>query len=294
MNTEKGREYWKQFHDTLDELGIGKGDILYVGSDIAAVIVQASRELEFRSKQEQTEYLNTLIDEIQKHVTESGTLLFPVYSWEICRGGDFDYYKTQGEVGSLNNFILNNRKDFVRTRHAIYSFMVWGRDAKMLYEMNNQEAWGKASPFYYIHQNGGKEFDINVSAFRSMTFKHYVEMSVKVPYRYPKYFICNYTDENGVTEERTYSMYVRDLAVKMKSSQDNPFFLEKGVAKTVDFQGCPFNVIDLKGAYEVLKDDLLNNGGQNVYHFENYSIDWNNKRDVYEVGFWREKQLITH
>ncbi len=294
MNADKASAYWKEFHEKLDEIGIAKGDIIYVGSDVTAIVVNAMRELEFTSKQDQTDFLNALVDELQKHVTEKGTLLFPAYTWTICRGGDYDYRTTQGEVGSFNNFILNNRKDFVRTKHAIYSFMVWGKDAKMLHDMDNQEAWGKASPFYYMHQNGAKELDLSVSALRSMTFKHYVEMSVKVPYRYPKYFICIYTDENGVTEERTYSMWVRRMDVKLTSTQDNPFFEEKKVGRSVNFRGWKINVIDLKGAYEVLRDDLLNNDGKNVYSFENYKIDWNNKKEVYEVGFWKEKTLITH
>ena len=294
MNADKASAYWKEFHEKLDEIGVGKGDILYVGSDVTAIVVNAMRELEFKTKQDQTDFLNALVDELKAHVTEEGTLLFPVYTWTICKGGDFDYRTTQGEVGSFNNFILNNRKDFIRTKHAIYSFMVWGRDAKMLYDMDNQEAWGKASPFYYMHQNGAKELDLSVTALRSMTFKHYVEMSLKVPYRYPKYFICNYTDANGVTEERTYSMWVRSMDVKLTSTQDNPFFEEKNVGKSVDFRGWKINVIDLKGAYEVLKDDLLNNGGKNVYSFEDYELNWDNRKEVYEVGFWREKTLITH
>ena len=284
MNTNKAEQYWQDFHKGLDDLGIQKGDILYVGSDIAAMVVEASRELEFASKQDQTDYLNRLVDEIKNHVTEEGTLLFPVYSWGFCRGEAFDYHKTQGEVGSFNNF--------VRTKHAIYSFMVWGKDAEMLYEMNNQEAWGKASPFYYLHHNGGKELDLNVSGLRSMTFKHYVEMSVKVPYRYPKYFIGNYTDENGVTEERCYSMYVRALDVSCKSSQNNAFFEETKVGQTVPFHNIELHVIDLPKAYEVLKDDLLNNGGANVYHFENYTLCFDNPKEVYEVGFWRDKEIL--
>ena len=294
MNAEKASAYWKEFHDKLNELGITKGDILYVGSDVTAIVVNAMRELEFKTKQDQTDFLNALVDELKAHVTEEGTLLFPVYTWTICKGGDFDYRTTQGEVGSFNNFILNNRKDFVRTKHPIYSFMVCGRDAKMLHDMDNQEAWGKASPFYYMHQKGAKELDLNVRANRSMTFKHYVEMSAKVPYRYPKYFICNYTDETGVTEERTYSMWVRRLEIKMHAAEDNPFFEEHSAGKHAEFKGWNMYMIDLKNAYDALMDDLLHNDGKNVYTFENYKLDWNEDGNVYEVGFWRNKTLITH
>ena len=128
---------------------------------------------------------------------------------------------------------------------------------------------GQGFAFLYLHHNGGKEFDINVSGLRSMTFKHYVEMSLKVPYRYPKYFLADYTDENGVTEERCYSMYVRDLSVKMKSSQNNAFFEEKGVGQSVEFHGGVLNLIDLPKAYEALKLRLAtenpNDNGRRKY-----------------------------
>jgi aminoglycoside 3-N-acetyltransferase len=292
MNQEKEAIYWKEFHECLDRLGIGKGDILYVGSDIAAVVVLANRELEFKGREDRDVFLNHLVDAIKEHVGEEGTLLVPVYSWKWCKGEPFDYYKTQGEVGAYNNFVLNNRSDFKRTKHPIYSFMVWGKDAEMLCAMNNQEAWGEASPFYYLHHNGGKEFDINVSGLRSMTFKHYVEMSCRVPYRYPKYFLADYTDESGVTEERCYSMYVRDLNVSMKSSQNNAFFEEHHVGQTEGFHGYELHVIDLPKAYEALKDDILNNGAKNVYHFENYTPDFTNVKKRYEVGYRRDKELV--
>lgn len=292
MNAEKEALYWKEFHECLDRLGIKKGDILYIGSDVAAVVVLAGRELEFEGRADRDVFLNHLVDNIKEHVGEEGTLLVPVYSWKWCKGEPFDYYKTQGEVGAFNNFILNNRTDFKRTKHPIYSFMVWGKDAKMLLEMNNQEAWGVASPFYYLHHNGGKEFDINVSGLRSMTFKHYVEMSCRMPYRYPKYFLADYTDENGVTEERCYSMYVRDLSIKMKSSQDNAFFEESGAAVTEMFHDYVLHVIDLPKAYDALKDDILNNGAKNVYHFEDYTPDFSDVRKRYEVGFRKDKELV--
>ena len=293
MNKEKESLYWKDFHECLDRLGIGKGDILYVGSDFAAVMVLAARELDVTSREDRDEFLNHYVDHIKEHVGEQGTILIPVYSWKYCKGVAFDYYKTQGEVGAFNNFVLNNRKDFKRTRHPIYSFMVWGKDAGMLVNMNNQEAWGEASPFYYLHHNGGKEFDINVSGLRSMTFKHYVEMSLRVPYRYPKFFLAEYTDENGVTEERCYSMYVRDLSVSMHSSQNNAFFEEKGVGKTQAFHDYELHVIDLPGAYEALRDDILNNHAANVYHFENgYVPDFSTPRRDYEVGYRKDKNCL--
>jgi aminoglycoside 3-N-acetyltransferase len=44
-----------------------------------------------------------------------------------------------------------------------------------------------------------------------MTFYHHIEEMHKVPYRYYKTFSGQYTDQNGMTEVRTYGIFVRDL-----------------------------------------------------------------------------------
>lgn len=295
MNNELFENYKRDFLSALREADIHEGDVVYVGSDIAGVIMGAIKELELRGKAEQNAFLDGIIDTLKTSVGEEGTLLFPVYSWDFCRGKGFDYYKTKGEVGAFNNYILENRKDFIRTKHPLYSFMVWGKDAAKLAAMDYQEAWGEASIFVYMHENKAKELDLNVDALRSMTFKHYVEQSVKVPYRYPKFFLGKYTDENGVTEMRSYSMYVRDLSVEMKSTQTTEFFNNAGVGKTVAFRGWNINVVYLDQAYDVIKDCLVNHNGENIYSFENYKIDWNadSAKERYEVGFLKDRSLAA-
>jgi len=293
MDTQKEKEYLREFKKSICELGIKSGDIVYVGSDVASVILQAKHELGIASKDEQFEFLDALIDSLQEIVTEAGTLLFPVYSWDFCRGKGFDHKKTQGEVGVLNNYILNKRTDFVRTQHPIYSFMTWGKDSSYLAGLKNQEAWGEASPFRYLLDNDAKQLNINVGPLRGLTFKHYVEQYVKVPYRYPKYFIGSYTDENGVTEDRTYSMYVRDLGIEENPVRDNKEFSDLFVTASVTFREWEMCSFGYKKLFEVLKNDFLNNGGKNIYDYGEYQIDWNDKRDRYEVGFWRDRELVN-
>ena len=295
MNSELLNEYISEFKMKICEAGINRGDIVYVGSDIAGILVSATKELGLSGKKEQYEFLDALIDALKDIVSEEGTLLFPVYSWDFCRGKGFDYYKTNGEVGALNNYILQNRSDFTRTKHPLYSFMVWGKDAKMLTDIDCQEAWGVSSIFAYMHKNNAIELDLNVDALRSMTFKHYVEQSVRVPYRYPKYFLGEYTDQDGRTEIRSYSMYVRDLSVKLESTQTTDFFNQSGVGKTIIFRGWPINTIELGKAYDVIKDALLNKNGENIYSFTDYKIDWNDEtsRNRYEIGFLRGEHLIA-
>ena len=172
--------------------------------------------------------------------------------------------------------------------------MVWGKEADMLLSYDNQEAWGEASIFSYLHENKAKELDLNVTATRSMTFKHYVEQKVKVPYRYPKFFCGIYTDSEGVSEYRTYSMYVRDLSVELEPAQTNEFFNEGGAGKSIGFRGWNIHVIELDKAFDLLREDLLFNGGKNVYSFGNYCLEGKKfDNDRYEVGFLKDRKLVN-
>lgn len=286
--------YWSELRTALNGIGIEEGDIVYVSSDVTGVILKAKRELGLKGKEGQTLFLNTLIDTLKDIVGVRGTLLFPVYNWDFCKGIPFDMRTTQGKVGSLNNFILNNRDDFKRTRHPLYSLMVWGRYADELVAMDNQDSWGVGSPFAFLHKKGGKELSINVDANKGMTFKHYVEQSTQVPYRYKKYFMGDYTDIDGNTETRVYSMYVRRLEVILEPSQTTQFFVDGGCAKKTEFRGMELSAIELKGAYELLRDDLISNGGHNVYAFTDYEIDWSTPcDDSYEIAYDRVRSLMN-
>ncbi len=286
--------YWSELRDSLSTIGIESGDIVYVSSDVTGLILQAKRELGLKGREGQTLFLDTFIDILKDIVGTEGTLLFPVYNWDFCKGIPFDIRTTQGRVGSLNNYILNNRDDFIRTKHPLYSLMVWGRYADELVAMDNQDSWGSGSPFAFLHKNGGKELSINVDANKGMTFKHYVEQSVAVPYRYQKFFMGEYTDIDGNTETRVYSMYVRRLEVALEPSQTTSFFVEGGCARRTDFRGMELSSIELKDAYELLRQDLLCNGGHNVYAFTDYEIDWSSSHDdSYEIAYDRNRPLMN-
>ena len=292
MNESKLKDYLDEFSGALGRLGVHEGSVVYVGSDATKILLGAVRELELNGKEEQYLFLDAFIDALKSKVTERGTLLFPVYSWAFCKGVAFDYKNTQGQVGFLNNYILNNRMDFRRTKHPLYSLMVWGRDADMLCMLDNQNAWCGNTPYSYLHRNKGIELDLSTTTLRSMTFKHYVEESIHVPYRYPKFFMGEYIDADGNSEIRTYSMYVRNLNVQMESCQNDEFYLEGNTAVKEKFHGWDMIAVDLPRAYELMKDDFLNNGGKNIYRFTDYEIDWSDNDKFYEIGYLKNMRLL--
>lgn len=285
MNQELFERYLRDFKDILGKSGIKTGDVLYVASDIAGIIVDARRELRISAKEDRGLFCDGIITALQEAVGQEGQLLFPVFSWDFCRGKNFDCRKTRGEVGILGNYVLFHRPDFVRTAHPIYSFMVWGRDMELLGRLQNQESWGRQSPFAYLHKIGAKQLNLNVSTQRSFTFQHYVEQSLEVPYRYPKYFMGRYIDADGTKEVRVYSMYVRNLDIEMKEFMPEEFVLNSGCARRTDWRTVYFTVIDLKKAYDVLACDLRENGGNNMYCFANYQLQWEQPRHSPEIRY---------
>lgn len=293
MNKSGWNSYWDEFHSSLNSIGIVPGDIVYVSSDIMKVLAQAAKEFELVSKEDRNYFLDALIDEIYCHVGDAGTVLFPVYSWAFCKGQPFDYKKTQGEVGALNNYVLNYRSDYIRTKHPMYSFMVRGKYANYLFEMNNQDAWGEGSPFSFLHKMGAKELGLSLPLVRTLTFKHYVEQMINVPYRYPKYFLAHYVDHNGVEEVRSYSMLVRDLSVSLHSCQELDFFLKQGVAKKKEFRGWEMFSLEYEKAFRLIKDDFIYNGGKNFYQFEGYEINWETNNNRYEIGLLKDSECLS-
>ena len=245
----------------VDYLDINEGDILLVGSDITLLGLSAY----YNGEQFEP---NKFIDSIIRKIGQNGTLLFPTYNWGFCKGEIFDYKNTVSQTGSLSNVALK-RKDFVRTKHPIYSFAVWGWDRSKLYNMDNTSSFGSDSPFAYLKENDAKMLIIGVSYQNSFTFMHHVEEMEKAPYRYLKNFKSKYIDGKGEESIRTYSMCVRDLELGVITRFDlENEMKENGVAKHCTINNIEIINVNLKKAYTVIKNDIINNGGNKLHKRE--------------------------
>lgn len=278
------REFWNGLKDVLERLGIQKGEILYISSDITTFLFEMSMDYGIRDRKSRNMVLNSLIDIFQETVGDEGTLLFPVFSWDWCKGNGFDLLHTKGEVGTLSNWVLENRKDFIRTKHPIYSFMVWGKDADYLADMDNQDAWSHASPFYYLQTHEAKQLLFNIEAKQGLTIVHYMEQEVNVPYRHPKYFFGEYIDADGIKETRMYSMYVRDLDVESGCGVCNQFLIDNGAASQEEWLNNVLTLVKIAESCSIIKKDMEENNGRNTLTFKEGELDWSKKQTVpYEV-----------
>lgn len=267
-------EWLMQFQKTCVGLGVREGDLLYIASDITMLLYRVGRRYGIKGKEGRDGFLDKFVDTLKTVVGAEGTLLVPMFTWSFCRGVDYDIRKTPGEVGALGNWILENRDDFGRTAHPLYSFMAAGSDAGLLCGMENKTAWGGDSPFGYLHRNHGKNLLINVSLERCFTFTHYVEQCLKVPYRYFKDFQGTYVDAQGNKSDRVYTMFVRDLAIDSRQVTPDDCLDKAGVAVSAEYDHNTLKLVDLGKAYPAVADNYLHHNGNEWYDFGDYSIDW--------------------
>lgn len=251
------------YMEWLEKLNwINKGDCVYVVSDmleLAKVYKEQGVKLE----------LNLLIDKLQQIVGEDGTLLFPTFNWDFCRGIGFDYHRTPVRTGALSKAALK-RRDFARTAHPLYSFAVWGAHRQELLENDSVDSFGPGTIFDMLYDWNAKALVIGLSPLQGVTYIHHVEQKVGVPYRYNKEFMGDYTDESGVCTKRTYRMYVRDLEMDPKHINGFEPLAEQmktnGLIQTDVYSGSvPCHMLRISDLDAAVRNDILENDSRNMY-----------------------------
>lgn len=263
--------FLKQTQKAFLEIGICKGDLIYISSDLTQMLCIASKLLSNKIKKDIDIILRDFIDIIKTLVGPNGTILIPTFSWDFCRKGKYDINNSESEVGLFGNWVLKNANSFIRTKHPIYSFAVWGKYSKELADMDNHDGWGEDSPFAFMRQHKAKNILFNVSMDRSFTFLHYVEKCLGVPYRYIKDFEGIYLDENGIESVRTYSMYVRDLNINSQQVTDESKLKWGKAIQEVRYEGLCIKAILLDESFEYIKDNLIHGQASDWYRFDDYN-----------------------
>ena len=157
---------------------VQSGDCVYVVSDVLDIAKAV------RAQGERFEP-HKLIDKLQEMVGKEGTLLFATFNWDFCGGTPFDYYKTPVRTGALSKKALE-REEFVRTKHPLYSFAVWGKDQALLEQNDAKTSFGPGTIFAYLYEKNAKVLNVGIPALKGVTYVHHVEQMGGVPYRYHK------------------------------------------------------------------------------------------------------------
>lgn len=258
----------ESYLEFIKSADIQKGDSVYLVSDVTKLGLEAYKNGERLD-------MNKIIDVLMEMVGEEGNLLFPVFSWDFCRGKGFDIKTTKSTCGSLTE-ASRRRPEFKRTRHPLYSFMVWGKDTDYLCGLDNKNSWGNGTIFEWLGTVDAKCLSLGVHTLYGFTGSHHMEQTVGVSYRFDKAFTGEYKDENGEVSERTYTMYVRDLDINALEIDEKPLgkIMEKqGLSVVKHYGKVPMCVYKVRDAYAAYEKDIKENGSRNMYTFPNEGVE---------------------
>jgi len=249
--------------DMLDVVEIKKGDILDVASDLLSIMLYC------RENNEKFD-ANKLIDRLKEKVGCEGTIMIRTFTWAFCRGEGFDYNKTPSEVGSLGNIAMK-REDFVRTKHPIYSWMVWGKYQEELCNMDNVNSFGEDTPFHFLNDKGAKMLTIGniYDKQNAYTYIHHIEQLVGVPYRFHKEFEGMYIDKDENKEKRKYKMYVRKLQydVITKAINYEKYWIKMGYMEKKRLYNLDIKIYSLNKTNNYIFEDIKYNKGKKAIKY---------------------------
>lgn len=242
--------YYKDFVWALKEVGIEKGDTLFIHTDITKFgkLVSNDRNYLFKS----------IIKAFETVIGKSGTIMMPAFSYSFCKNEIYDINDTKGTVGVLNEY-FRKLPDSVRTKHPIFSVAVNGRNKENFLNIDN-DSFGEKSIFAKLHQCGGKLVFFGAS-FDSCTYLHYIEQMHGVPYRYMKVFNGKVKDGDKIYDDQC-SFFVRylDRDVILDVTKLENYLLERGFMKKASIGFGDIITIDAKILYDegfkLLQKDL--------------------------------------
>lgn len=250
-----------EYEKIVSQFNLQKGDSIWLSSElIKLALILKKKQIKFDG--------NELISAFQNSVGEEGTILIPTFSFDFSNKKYYDILHTKGTTGALGNLALH-RDDFKRTKHPMHSFMVWGKDKRLLTSMDNKNSFGLDSPFGYCIGNHVKQVILGTDYVHAVTFIHYAEATCNVPYRFAKSFTGEYVTENGETEIRTYDYVARKLEIQPEEAFNRigNILETEGISKKIDIYGLESYLVDLAKSYPIICKDIIENKCRNIYDF---------------------------
>jgi aminoglycoside 3-N-acetyltransferase len=153
------------------------------------------------------------------------TLCVPTFTFSFPNRQNYDVEKSPTRMGVLNDFV-RRLPEALRSVDPIMSVAIIGRETELVTQIGNH-ACGPDCTYDLLHRrNGGVTFlFLGTRCYECFTFTHYVEASIKVPFRYQRAFKGRIT-QSGNTWEDTYYHFARYNGVQPPIGDKFECFLE--------------------------------------------------------------------
>jgi aminoglycoside 3-N-acetyltransferase len=262
-----------QFSNILKKFKIKKGCNIYVGTDIFLI----AKLLNIKSKnlfQVADLFLNFLLNIVGK----SGTVVIPVFNFDCVLTKKFDRKNSPGQSGLFGNLLLKKYFKY-RTRHPMYSFLVFGNKSNKYLRMNNENGIGENSLWKNFNDDNFELITFGHHYVRSLTHVHYLENCANINYRYNKVFQVRYTDLDKKIFTSNYSFFARKLELCKFSSithKCDRIFFKKNIAKFEYESGLICFKLNLKKASNLILQSL-NKNSKNLVSYVKADREYKNK-----------------
>jgi len=166
----------EQLQKDLEQLGLTKGDMVYVHTSLRAVgAIEGGAD--------------TLIDALLTVLGPEGTLAVPTHTLSYPGFGQPPFTPSLPTMVDLGTFpeLVRKRPGIYRSGHASHSTTAIGKHAKILTENHDPRvAVGAGTPLHKLWQMNGKILLLGVTHTTNTTI-HLAESLAKVPYRFMHY-----------------------------------------------------------------------------------------------------------
>jgi hypothetical protein len=128
-------------------------------------------------------------------------------------------------------------------------------------------SFGPASPFAFLQRHNGVLLAIDLPLDDALTYAHYVEEQVGVPYRRQEAMRFHYTDAAGATAVRTFSLYAKKPGHHMDFAPLEPLLQQARVLAHGEVDGSRYLRVDLPRAHAVIATDIQRNAARSIHRF---------------------------
>lgn len=233
-------------------LGITKGDVLFVHSDLT-LFGKINPEIK------KNEYVDAFINAFKEAVGSEGMVIIPCFSYSFCNGEIFDPLTTLSKVGILAER-FRMLPDTTRTIDPIFSVGIWGKEQNY-FKAIGTDCFGKNSIFEKIYEKNAKIIFIGPTF--DMTYLHFIEQRYGgVPYRYMKKFSGQIKLDGALVDYMfNYSVRSRERTFRYALEDIAQFLDNEGVLKKVMLGCSKMRLVNAVDCYhkiiQGLKKDIL-------------------------------------
>lgn len=222
------------------------GDSIFIHSDLRQF--GKLKEIKYRN-----EFILAFIEAFLQVIGLNGNIIVPTFTYSFCNNEIYNPETSASKVGIFSEY-FRKMPGVLRSLHPIFSVAAIGPKKKYFTEVS-KSSFGENSIFHKVHKQNvklvflGETFDI--------TFMHYIEQKIGVPYRFMKFFSGKIALKGEIFKD-TCDYYVKYLNKNIKYDLEKiaTYFDMEGVLTTVEIGYSKIRVVEAVDAARVIEQFL--------------------------------------